>query len=403
VALVVTKSMLQEDWHSIADMLTPHSSGHRAEGRLIAILRENVTMPASLRLGEWVDFRNDREFESSLRTLRALLDQTSSSANVSAAVPMRQAARVKERLVSNLFPVVELPKVVYSAETPFQTESEVNEACGGPGPLPFLLKNARLYSFLPLSPDSIFAPALEKDSAPSQEDFSQWLYKSDRSGWAVELLNSSFRQHAWKRGLRFDESREIYFYSRSKPKNIWWQLGQQTVPREVTAPQMEWIPVENDLKAEAQFGWRHQAVRAAFIQVLGSLFLRMEPTWLLTEIDGRTPMTTQPVGPAHSDSRTHERNGQVLRSLQFWSSILAKGHHELRIHTGQEPVRARLVPFSGFSESGFRNDQMDYDRLVLTEMEDDLSLPELRPLEQLSTLNYEEDLSSQGPRSPQGE
>jgi hypothetical protein len=408
VAIVVTKPMLQDDWLSLEVVLALHMNGHQAKGRLIAILRENVTMPACLRLGEWIDFRNDREYESNLRSLVALLGRSMPSAITPASAAARLDVRVKERVVSNLFPVVEVPKLVYSAETSFTTESEVAEACGGPGPLPFLLKNSKLYSFKPFTADSAFGPALIKGSessapASSQEDFSQWLYKPDRCEWTIELLNSAFRHHAWKRGMRFDEGHQVYYYSRSKPKNIWWQIGQQTVPREVTAPHMEWIPLGNDLRAEAQFGWRHQAVRATFIQVLGTLFLRMEPAWFLTQIDGRTPMTSDAVGPVNSGSRNPERNGQALRSMRFWSSVLAKGHQELRIATGQEPVRARLVPISGFCESGFRDDQMDYDRLVLAEMEDDLSLPELRPLEQETILRYEEDLPPKGPGSPRGE
>lgn len=402
VALVITRSMLREDWHLLEAALAPLLNDQSAKGRVIAILRENVTMPAVLRLGGWVDFRDDRAFEMSLSSLLLLLQQPATSLGLSANSPERFSARVKERLVSNLFPVLEFPKFIYSAKVDLQTEAEVTEMCGGPGPLPFLLKNSRLYSFQRFAPGSDLTPALPKCSDLAQEDFSQWLYKPERADWAIELLNKSFRQHAWKRGLRYDGSRRVYYYSRSKPKNIWWQIGPQTVPREVTAPEIAWIPTENNLKAEVQFGWRHQAVRVDFMQVLGTLFLRMEPTWLLTEIDGRTPMTTQTVGPVHSDSRNTERNGQALRSLQFWSSVLGKGHQELRINAGQEPVRTRLVPFSGFSEAGFRNDQMNYDRLVLLELEDDLSLPELRPVEQDSAMDHEEDLSSESSGSPRG-
>jgi hypothetical protein len=69
-----------------------------------------------------------------------------------------------------------------------------------------------------------------------------------------------------------------------------------------------------------------------------------------------------------------------LRSLRFWSVVLAKGHQELRINTGSNPMRARLTPLSGFSQSGIQNDQSDYDTLMLTEVQDDLSIPELGPI-----------------------
>jgi hypothetical protein len=158
---------------------------------------------------------------------------------------------------------------------------------------------------------------------------------------------------------------------------------------------MESIELGNQESAEVQYGWRHQTIRAGFVQVGGSLFLRLEPGWLLTELDGKTPATTRPVGPVLSGVQQQERNGQVLRSLRFWSAILAKGHHEIRINTGQAPVRTRLTPLSGFTQFGIPSDQTDYDRLMLAELEDDLLMPALGPLGQESIFNHEEGISSQ--------
>jgi hypothetical protein len=148
------------------------------------------------------------------------------------------------------------------------------------------------------------------------------------------------------------------------------------------------------VRVEVQYGWRHQSIRAGFVQVLGNLFLRLEPSRLLTELDGKTPATTEPVGPVFSGLQQQERDAQVLRSLRFWSVVLAKGHHEIRINTGQAPVRAKLTPLSGFTQFGFPSDQMDYDQLMLTEMEDDLLMPALGPLGQESIFSHEEGISS---------
>ena len=143
---------------------------------------------------------------------------------------------------------------------------------------------------------------------------------------------------------------------------------------------MGWVELENETRAEVQYGWKHQSIRAGFVQVSGNLFLHMEPSWLLTALDGKTPATTRPVGPVFPGSRQPERNGQVLRSLRFWSAVLAKGHHEIRINTGQAPIRAKLTPLSGLTQFGIPSDQMDYDQLMLAEMEDDLLMPALGPL-----------------------
>jgi hypothetical protein len=411
-AIVISSAMMRTEWPALENVLKVLSRFPSASGRVLAILRDNVNLPAFLRVREWIDFRDDGTFEESTQDLLRLLEENIAlhSENSSATATMESkrqfssrgmmksptvsGIRAQERIVSNLFPVVETPKVVFSAETPFRTDAEVAEVCGQPGPLPFLLRESRLYTFQPLNHDSIFAPALSKSAAPRQESFTRWFSDSERAGWAISFLNNLLRNHAWKRGLRFDAGRNLHYFTRSKPKNVWWQIGKQVIPREVTAPRIESIQLENQMNAEVQYGWRHRSIRADFMQIMGALFLRLEPAWHLTELDGKTAASAEPVGPALSDLRENERNGQVLRSLRFWSVVLAKGHQELRINTGSNPLRARLVPTSGFSQQGIQNDHVNYDSLMLAEMQDDLSIPELRPIKQERAINYEEDLSS---------
>jgi hypothetical protein len=262
------------------------------------------------------------------------------------------AAKVEERIVCNLCPVVEIPKYVYSAPSRFEDESEAARACAGPGPVPFLLRNGRLCSLSPLAKNSALAAVLESGSAPSQEIFAEWLQDGRRSDWAIELLNRFLRRHAWKRGMRFDEFHRLFHFTRTKPKKLWWEMGGKLIQREVTAPHIKLNRLDNGEAAEFQCGWKHEAIQAAFIAD-GGLFLRLQPAWLLTELDGKTPSTDQRVGPA-TNRGPHEpldqANERVLQTLRFWSGILAKGHRELRIETGANPIRVRLTPSGSFRQ-----------------------------------------------------
>jgi len=396
LAIVVSRAMLQEDWLASQKTIELLKKVAPSEWRVVTILKDNVTIPPLLRLGEWFDFRNENHFEENISDLMSFLTEDFAS---SGRVYSFGVSSAKERILSNLFPVVELPKFVYSAETRFVTESELTEACAGAGPLSFLIKESRLYTIEHLSPDSAFAPAVTNWDTHKQENFTQWLSRQDRMEWAIELLNNLFRQHAWKRGLRWEKTTDQFYFPRTKPKSVWWEIAGQTISREVTAPHMGWIELENQVKAEVQYGWRHQSIRADFVQVFANLFLRLEPSWLLTELDGKTAATTQPIGPLFSGSEQQERNGQVLRSLRFWSVVLAKGHHEIRINTGQAPVRAKLTPLSGFTQFGIPSDRMNYDLMMLAEMEDDLLMPALGPLRQETLFNDEEGVSSTTLRS----
>jgi hypothetical protein len=410
LGIVVSRAMLREDYQATERAIEFLKGLSSAEARIVTILKENVTLPPVLRLGEWFDFRNEEHFEESLSDLISFLreeftlDEETSTRDAGLS-PKRSVSlgcscsfgvsAAKERIISNLFPVAEVPKFVYSAETRFISETELTEACGAAGPSRFLLKGSRMHTIEPLLQNSVFALALSNRAVTKQEDFTQWFSRRDRAGWASELLNNLFRHHAWKRGLRYDETTQQYYFPRTKPKSVWWEISQQTISREVTAPHIGWIELENRVKAEVQYGWRHQTIRAEFVQVLGNLYLRLEPAWLLTKLDGKTPTTTQPVGPVFSGSPQQERNGQVLRSLRFWSTVLAKGHHEIRISTGQAPVRIKLTPLSGFTQFGIPSDHMDYDQLMLAEMDDDFLMPALGPLEQESVISDEEIIPSE--------
>jgi hypothetical protein len=397
--LVVSKRMLQEDWPSLEKLICALTGSGLAEGRFITLLKENVTMPPLLRLREWIDFRADRRREESVRDCLRLLREDFPSPEGSSrshdgiesqAVPepawktrplFLGAQKVRERIVSNLFPAVEIPKEVFSAEARFQTEAEIMEACGGPGPLPFLLKGSKMYTAAPITENSVFKAAVKVGSKPSQERFTQWLSHPERAPWAIELLNHLLRHHAWKRGMRFDEGQRLFYFTRSKPKKIWWEIGGKTIRREVTAPHMKWNQIDGQVMAEFQCGWKHEAIRAEFIQVFGSFFLRLEPAWFLTELDGKTPSTNQSVGPLESFPPDQQRNGQILRTLRFWSAVLAKGHRELRIETGANPIRVRLTPASGSSPAILTSDQMDFDTLALSDIGHAQLIPELVPIE----------------------
>jgi len=290
--------------------------------------------------------------------------------------PLFAVSKVRERTASSLFLVVESPKFIFSAESQFQTEQEVVEACGGAGPLPFLLKGSTLYTLSPLTKSSLLGRALKEGAAISQELFAAWRSDAKRSNWAIELLNRFLRLHAWKRGLRFDEGHALFYFTRSKPKKLWWEVGGRIAQREVTAPNMKHYQVCGQQEVEFQCGWKHEAVRAGFIVRGDCLFVWLEPAWFLTELDGKTPATSQRVAPLNS-SRLNQDVAKLPRTLSFWSAVFAKGHRELRIETGGGPIRVRMVCPGSSPPRIVSKEHTALDFLAVTNVEDDGAIPEL--------------------------
>jgi hypothetical protein len=216
-------------------------------------------------------------------------------------------------------------------------------------------------------------------SSLHDEEFVPWFQDEDQRRWATELLNVCLRQHCWNRYLRFDSKGQRYFFApyRDRPKRITWYLnGKRT--REVTTPHFVIKTGEDGGPVKYQFGWRHQGLRANFVHLPAGLFLRIEPTYLLTKEDGKSPRGGARVGPILSHWLNQERNGQILRSLRFWSLVLTRGNRSrLEISTGHERILVDLRPATADMAYGINGDVIDYDSLIAAEYEDDLAVPEL--------------------------
>jgi len=395
VGIVVTRALLVADWPTLERSIAVWSDPSGSRGRVIPLLRENVTLPASLRIRNWIDFRDDTLFEQAFAELVRLLrgEKTPRGRGTllptvpEAKLPYESAPvvitssvgadRVQERIVSNLFPVLELPDQIFSAETPLRDKADI-QAYSDDAP-PFLLREGSLWTFTNLRNEAAsFGRAIRAETVRN-DPFNTWFSDADRARWAVELLNICLKDNAWKRFLRLDKDRHRYFFppKNNLPKRIYWKIGGTVTKREVTTRHYVTVMRPDGTKEKVQSGWRQQAVQARFALLPFGLFLCVEPTWMLTTGDGKTPCGGPRVGPILSHWLNQERNGQILRSLRFWSLVLARGQAEVFIRTGQGPIRIGLTPASGCLDFGILADQMDFDAAMRAEMEDDVEVPQL--------------------------
>jgi len=396
IGIVISKAALAADWPTLERTIAVWSDPTGNQGRVIPILIENTPLPPTLRVRKWVDFRNPESFEQSFIELISILRGESiprgrgglspsisvSQNPLSAPVVITSAVeadRVNEKLISNLLPVLELPKFVYSSPTPLRDKSDLQKLSTAKSHPPFLLRSERLFTFSNLREEgSAFRGVIEQKQIESEE-FKTW-FGGDKHNWAVELLNLHLKAFAYDRYLRFDGKGQRFFFSphKEQPKTIRWSIGGKQASREVTTPHTATRINSEGTKERFPFGWRHQGVRSNFVHLPMGLFLRVEPTWLLTK-DGKVPRGGSRVGPVLSHWLNQERNGQILRSIRFWSLVLARGKNEICIQTGQAPIRIGLTPARGLVGFGISSDTVDYDRMINAEMEDDLSVPELAP------------------------
>src|SRR6185437_12518088 len=69
VAIVVSRAMLNAEWPTLERSIAVWADPSGARGRVVPLLMENVTLPATLRVRNWIDFRSPDRFEESYAEL----------------------------------------------------------------------------------------------------------------------------------------------------------------------------------------------------------------------------------------------------------------------------------------------------------------------------------------------
>ncbi|HLG95307.1 MAG TPA: toll/interleukin-1 receptor domain-containing protein [Bryobacteraceae bacterium] len=399
IGLVISKAMLEAEWPTMERTIAVWSDPSGRAGRVIPILLENVDLPPSLRIRNWIDFRDPNRYEeafleliSTLRGepvrrgrggLRPVVPVTSYAPAPVVITGSNGPDVIVEQLISNLLPVVELPTVVQRAETTMRKKKDIARHTERKDVPPFILREKLLFTFSNLHDIENPLEAAIDSKTLRDEDFAPWFGDEDRSRWAMELLNLCLKDHCWKRRLRFDAKGQRFFFlplrGDDPEKTIFWKIAGTLHGRKVTTRHYAFFKGEDGTPQKQEFGWRHQALRASFLHLPNGLFLKLSPTYMLTKEDGKTPRGGSHVGPILSQWLNQERNGQVLRSLRFWSLVLTRGDRkELRINTGHEAIAVSTTPANGALGFGIGGDTIDYDRLMNAEYQDDLAIPDLQ-------------------------
>lgn len=407
IGLVVSKAMLDAEWPTMERTIAVWSDPSGRQGRVIPLLIENVDLPASLRIRNWIDFRDPERFEESFLELISRLRnepirrgrgglQPTLPATTYAPAPVVITSSngpdaITELLVANLLPVTALPTVVQAAKTPLRWKSDIAKHTTSKNVPPFILREGCVFTFSDLH--DIQNPLQSAIDIRSLHDeyFAPWFGHEDRRRWAIELLNLCFREHCWQRYLRFDRKGQRFFFTPSKTgqKTIAWHIAGIRHERHVTTRHYAYRRNQEGTFEKQEYGWRHQALRANFLHLPNGLFLKITPTYLLTKDDGKKPRGGNHVGPILSQWLNQERNGQLLRSLRFWSLVLTRGNkQELTIATGHEAITINLTPANGTIGFGINGDTIDYDRLLQAEYEDDLRIPDLEPDHEQLNLSF---------------
>lgn len=374
LAVVMSPEMLTSEWckAEYVSILTQDPTNRR--GRLVPLRRrdthattkERLRVPPILGSLNHLDFRSDKDFESEFRRLLAKLRgeppprgrsvrghrPSPSPDRILPALPERpdEPDQVGEVLLSNLLPVVGLPKTIWSAVTSLRAKADIPRGTHLP---PFVLRENRAYTFLDLSKrDGAFSQFVDRASA-RPDTVVAWQSDEARWRWYIELLNLFLRGHLRPEAHFDPEHRRFWFVPRSDTvESVRVQWGAGTKRTVVRAPD-----------PGSQQNWVHHAARLQFETIGQSVYLGVSPTYVFT-VDGWNPVPRDAAGPLVTRWAGRERNKTILGHVLLWADFVTRGRKVCEIRAGDQSIRISRLPATVEAPVGLTSDRVQMRALL---------------------------------------
>jgi len=258
-----------------------------------------------------------------------------------------QPAQVSETLYSNLLPVLEIPRVIYSAPSAYRTRDQVRPLLHGTYQPPFVLKEKRLWTFSDLTqPDCPLRRACDVNDI-SQTDTRSWVRDDDRRLWLVDLFNQCLRRKCQSLGLLYDWQHNRFYFppNGGQERSLEYQAARRRTRRRVAYPYRDLF-------------WVHHAVRLSFVVFGEQWYLKVEPAYTFTK-DGTEFVDSRKVGRLATRRKSREYNLNVFNHLIFWRQYLGAGQDDFVILCGDQRMVINKFYVAGQANFGISDSRVE--------------------------------------------
>lgn len=369
IGLIMSPDWLKSDWTTLERVISVHDDPAGLKGRIIPMLRRNCTIPPSIRILKWLDFRTDSNFDREVRRLVARLigipyRSTVKKEGEGPTTPMQSFDQVKpdvqnEIIVSNLFQILRMPNFIHRARANVRKRSDVWEMLGEGVSLPiFAIRDQEIFSFAALNNPQQKIAKLVLDPSTDRISTSE-VIGSDIEVVLIELLNRSMTEHMKNIGMVYDWRNKKTFFPLEKNDDEaryskWTVKGRE----------YERLVVQ---KAKSGRYYIHRSCKATFTGMGEYLFLKVLPGWHFTTDGLFEPVPRARVMASLSAKWMNlQRNHSVLDDVRFWIYKISKGTENAEVDIGAEvPLLISSTPLAATTGQGIVEDYRE--RLWLEE------------------------------------
>lgn len=295
------------------------------------------------------------------RTAEATGSQGTPLEVLSALSEKTKPAVTEEKIWFNLFPVTDVPDLIYSAPTDCRYPSEIYDAVNSkflhigresvetPS---FLLVDKRVVTFNPFDSSN---PLSQCITAPADRiQTRDWMNNDTGRQRLIMLLNYNLKSLCRRKGLFHDAKHERYYmrYFGGAAPTITWKPYKKTSTR-----QLVYLRVGQ----EGQLLYcEHFAGRLRFVLLGSGIFLLIEPIRVLTR-DGEYPLDQWRNVRISTKESFHYHNNNYLYDMKLWLHILAGNSQEIHLGTPPNHVTVSVLPLNSTANFGILDDQYTSD------------------------------------------
>lgn len=338
--LVLSPEALDAEWPTAerAAALLTDPSGRL--GRVIPILVKSCKLPSLLAIRNWVDIREKSNFKTEIQKLiytikgeplpRGNLNfeygkQTIVESGPSNLFRLNNASNpdnIDEKLHSNLYPVINIPRVIWKSPTRFWEKRAVYSQLGNKIPA-FILRENHLFTFSSLNdlknPLRFIIDVNNIESIKSEK----WFSDEDKARWLVDLLGSETRKFCKNLGLYFDVTSKQFYGDMKVISNeaLSWTAHVRTSKRSLIIPY-----VKDDKKTgiPTTYFYRHRAIGLRFLLLGKELFLQIDPGWEYSK-DGSILIEGRRRSILNTRLRSMVKNDVEFDEMRFWAWLISDG------------------------------------------------------------------------------
>ncbi len=291
------------------------------------------------------------------RTAEATGSQSTPLEAISLLTGRSRPDAVEETLWSNLFPIIDLPDLIYAAETEFRNPQEIyewikqelGEERWRVDIPPFFLAERKIYSFSKF--DKSNPLSLCASSAHSTLSTREWLENPSKHRQLVMLLNFNLKSLCWKKGFAYDPVHDRFFkrYRLGKSiERVRWRPYRAFSTRQL-------VYIRKDSQGSTLY-CEHFAGRLKFAILGKGVYLIIEPLRVVTE-DGERPLDWKRTVRIRTKSNFHYHNNNYLYDTKLWLHLLAGNKDEIHMGLGEARIIVSVLSISSKVSIGIEDDQ----------------------------------------------